>query len=209
MYYKEFFKSKMQIIGSLLKKKWLFVIAVVLVLGVLTVRFVHEKARYNKYHIMIEHVKAFKLITHTVHYSNVHVDSTDKKIKIKEAKAKVRLSYNLENITINGDSLILPSCEILPLRSHSDLGGYIVSNGSKKDIGEVYKDENRIIIEQMHKRGYVNLSYKNVERLLRDFLNKCDCKELKIYPSSDDARIMRNYEVETARLAAEAKAKSY
>lgn len=205
----EFFKSKLQIIKSLLKKKWQFVVAIILFIGIFAVGIVHKKAQNDKYHVMIEHVKAFKLITHTVRYSNVHVDSTDKKIKIKEAKAKVRLSYNLENITIKGDSLILPSCEILPFRSPSDLGGYIVSNGSQKDIEDVYRDENRLIIEQMRNRGYVNLSYKNVESLLRDFLNKCDCKGLKIYPSSDDARIMREYEAETARLAAEAKAKVY
>ena len=202
-------KINIRKIWNLIKKRWQFVAIVVLTTGVFAIRIIHKKVQHAKYHVMIEHVKAFKLVTTTVRYTDIHVDSTERNVRIKEAKAKVRLSYNLENITIQGDSLILPSCEILPLRDSDDLGGFIVSNGSKKDIGEVYKDENRIIIERIRDRGYVNLSYKNVERLLRDFLNKCDCKGLKIYPSSDDARIMREYEAETARLAAEAKAKVY
>lgn len=197
-------------IGHLIKKRWQFVTTtIVLIIGVFTIRVVHKKVQHAKYHVMIEHVKAFKLVTTTVRYTDIHVDTTERNVRIKEAKAKVRLSYNLENITIQGDSLILPPCEILPLRSSSDLGDFIVSNGSKKDIGEVYKEENRIIIKRIRDRGYVNLSYKNAERLLRDFLDKCDCEELKIYPSSEDAGIMRKYEAETARLAAEAKAKVY
>lgn len=202
-------KINIRKIWNLIKKRWQFVAIVVLTTGVFAIRIIHKKVQHTKYHVMIEHVKAFKLVTTTVRYTDIHVDSTERNVRIKEAKAKVRLSYNLENITIQGDSLILPSCEILPLRDSDDLGGFIVSNGSKKDIGEVYKDENRIIIERIRDRGYVNLSYKNVERLLRDFLNKCDCKGLKIYPSLDDARIMRKYEAETAILAAEAKAKAY
>lgn len=181
-----------KIVNHILKRKWMYVVlglslAVGGIIVGLNFRKVHKKSPIAV--VAIEHVKAFRAVTTRVYYTGVFKDTIEGEIIVKPIKSLVELSYNLEKVKIEGNSLILPPCEITIGRDSKMYEGSktIVGKYSHVGLDSIMHKEDCFIKKQIIEDGYIKSSYETIEKMLTDFLKEIDCENLKI--SSTETKI--------------------
>lgn len=173
-------------VNHILKRKWMYVLlGLSFVAGGLIVGLIFRKVPKKKNSVTvvaIEHVKAFKVVATRVYYTGVFKDSIEGEVIVKPIKAIVELSYNLENVKIEGNSLILPPCEITIERDSKMYEGSktLVGKYSHTGLDIIMYKEDCLIKKQMIEGGYIKSSYETIEKMLIAFLKEIDCENLKI-----------------------------
>lgn len=185
-----FNRIKSLFVNHILKRKWMYVIlGLSLVVGGLIIGLNFRKVHNNKASVAIEYVKAFKAVTTRVYYTGVYKDSIEGEVIVKPIKAIAELYYNLENVKIEGNSLILPPCEIRIERDSKMYEGSktIVGKYSHVGLDSIMHKEDCFIKKQMIEGGYIKSSYETIEKMLIAFLKGIDCENFKI--SSTETKI--------------------